>query len=365
MLIRDLDAGITIYEGLIEGEGDGGVLICLLVGERGDDLCTRVSILHYLDKTSDCGGSHFGVKALLVTLGSICSVCETNCGLTNRNCIEGSALEGELSGILNDLGIKTAHNACDTNGNVAVADHEHILVDVAVNAVEGLEGELVVISLDAELFNLARVECVHGLTHLEHDVVGNIGQEVDSAHTAIVETDTHIYGADLAGDVLNLEAGISLAKWVLDLHINCGKICILVKISAIEGLELSAGDSRELACDSVVTPKVGAVGERLVIDLEDYVVDVEEGLDVGTVYKRRIEDHKTIVVITDAEFLFGAAHTVGGVACELAGCDGDVTDLRAELCEGNLESYGNVGSAANDVNEFSLADVNLEEVELS
>jgi hypothetical protein len=364
MLIGDLDTCIAVYEGTVKGEGDFGVLISLLVGEGGNDLCLGISILHDLDKTSDCGGSHFGVKALLVTLRSIGSVSKTNCCLTNRNCVKGSALEGELGGVINDLGIKSAHNTRDANGDIAVADHKHILVDVTLNAVKGLEGELMVISLDAELFNLARIECVHGLSHLEHNVVGNVGEEVDGAHATVVEADTHINRAYLAGDVLNLEAGISLAEAILDLHINCGKIRILVKVCAIKRLELSACNSGKLARDTVVTPKVGAVGEGLVVNLEDDIVDVKESLDIGTDCERRIEDHKTVVVIADTEFLLGAAHTVGGKACELTGSDGDITDLRAELCEGNLEAYGYVGSAANNVNEFCLADVNLKKMEL-
>jgi hypothetical protein len=114
-----------------------------------------------------------------------------------------------------------------------------------------------------------------------------------------------------------------------------------------------------------VTPKVGAVGKGLIINLKNNIVDIKEGLDIGADSESRIKDHKTVVVIADAKLLFGAAHTVGGVARKLTGSDGDIADLRAELCKGNLESDGDVGCAANYVNELSFTDINLEKVELS
>ena len=75
---------------------------------------------------------------------------------------------------------------------------------MALHAVEGGEIEFVLKALDADLADLTGVERVHRLTHLKHEVVGHVGEEVDRAHTAVEQADAHVNRADTAGAVFKL-----------------------------------------------------------------------------------------------------------------------------------------------------------------
>ena len=70
------------------------------------------------------------------------------------------------------------------------------------------------------------------------------------------------------------------------------------------------------------------------------------------------------MVVADADLFFGAAHTVAHLSHEGARGDLDLTDLRADLGESGLHTDAHVGSAADDVNEFILADIHLQKMEL-
>ena len=67
---------------------------------------------------------------------------------------------------------------------------------------------------------------MHRLTHFQHEIVGEVGEEVYSAHSAVEKADAHVHGADGSGDVLYLEAGIALTKRILDLYVNLCKLVV-------------------------------------------------------------------------------------------------------------------------------------------
>ena len=107
-------------------------------------------------------------------------------------------------GILDDLRVKTAHDARDGDGNISVADHQGIGVDMTLYTVKGGKLKFLIKTLDADILDLSGIESVHRLAHLEHEIVGHIGKEVDRSHAAVEKADTHIHRADRAGDVLEL-----------------------------------------------------------------------------------------------------------------------------------------------------------------
>ena len=61
---------------------------------------------------------------------------------------------------------------------------------------------------------------MHRLTHLEHEVVGHVGEEVDRAHAAVEQADSHIHGTDRTGTILELQAGVTVAQRILNIHID-------------------------------------------------------------------------------------------------------------------------------------------------
>ena len=53
---------------------------------------------------------------------------------------------------------------------------------------------------------------MHGLAHFQHQVVGQVGQQVNGPAAAVKQADAHVYGAYLFGDVAHLQAGVAQAE---------------------------------------------------------------------------------------------------------------------------------------------------------
>ena len=151
---------------------------------------------------------------------------------------------------------------------------------------------------------------MHRLTHFKHEIVSQVSKEVDGSHSAVIETDSHISRADISCNILKLKAGISVTEGILNLHIHLRQILVLAKVNRIKRLKRSACECGKLSCDSVMTPKVGTVCQRLVINLKDDIINSENVLNVRSVCKALIKIHNARVVIAHTDFFFGAAHTV-------------------------------------------------------
>ena len=75
---------------------------------------------------------------------------------------------------------------------------------------------------------------MHRLPHFKHQIVGQVSKEVNRAHTAVVQANPHIHGAYIRVNVLHLQAGVPLAKRVLDFHIDFRQVVIRVQIHGVE-----------------------------------------------------------------------------------------------------------------------------------
>ena len=334
------------------------------VGQSGNDLHIGVVLLQEIEETGDRGNRHFGIERLLIAHGSVGAVCKTDGRLADGRRVKGRGLECQGGGVRDDLGIQTAHDARDRNGGVVVADHEGVFVDSALHAVEGLEHKRLGKALDADLADLAGVEGVHRLTHFEHEVVGEVGEEVDASHAAVEQADAHINRADTAADILDLQAGIALTERILDFHIDLRERVVGVQIGGVERFQLSARESRELARDAVVTPEVGTVGEGLVVDLKNDILDRVEVFQVGAVGGVVGDVHDARVVVADADFRLGAAHAVGHHARERTRRDLDFSDFRAHLGKRGFHTDSDIRRAADHVGQLRLADIHLQKMEL-
>ena len=339
-------------------------MIGVLVGQRGNDLNAAVVLLQKIEETRDRRDGHFGVKALFVAHGSVGTMRQTDGGFADGSCVKGRGLQRQGGGILDDLGIETAHDTGDRHRGVVVADHEGVLVDLSVNAVKGFEHKGLIEALDTDLADLARIEGVHGLSHFEHEVVSEVGKEIDASQAAVEQADAHVDRADGALDVLDLQAGIALAQRILDLHVDLLQLVVGFQIGGIQRLERSAGQCGKLARDTVMTPEIGAVGEGLVVDLKDDVVDLVDILQIGAVGNVVGDLHDAGVVVADADLRFGAAHAVGHEAGKRSGRDLDLADLGADLGKGGFHADAHVGSAADNVGQLRFTGVHLQKMEL-
>ena len=364
ILVADGDAGVAVHKAPVEIERDLRIAAGVFVRQGGDDLHAAVDALQQPEEAGDGGHGHLGVEALFVARGGVGAVAEAYRGLADGGRVEVGGLQRQAGGVGDDLAVQTAHDARDGHGLVPVADHQGLGVDVPLRAVEGLEGEGRVEAADADALHLAAVKGVHGLADLQHQVVGEVRQQVDRAHTAVVEADADRHGAHVFGDALHGEAGIAQAPGILDLQIQRGQRVVHGEVGEGQGLERAAGQGGKLARDAVVAPEVGPVGQGFVVHLEDDVLDGPQLLDIRPVGHGGIDLHDAAVVVADAELFLRAAHAEGHLPGQRAGSDVDARHMGADFGKAGLHAHAHIRRAADHVYKRFPAAVHLQQVQL-
>ena len=357
--VVDRNTGIFIDKRFVKVDRALRITVGIFIGQRRNNDRTAVVGLQQLQETRDRLVAQFRVKALFITHGSVGTVTEAHGGFTDGRRVKGSGLQRQRRGILHDLAVKAAHNTGDRHRRFVVTDHQRIFVDRSVHAVERLEGERLVKAPDADLADLTGVKGVHRLTHFEHEIVRQVGQEVNGTHTAVIQADTHIHRRHAALNVFHLHTGIAVAQRVKNFQIDLRQGVIIRQRDGIERLERSAGQRRKLSGDAVVTPQVRTVCQRLIIHLKHNIIDRIERLDVRTVLHVVGDLHDTAVIVGNTDFLFTAAHAVAHEAGQRTRRDLNFTELGTDLGKGRFHTDSDVRRTADDVRQLCLAGIHL------
>ena len=115
---------------------------------------------------------------------------------------------------------------------------------------------------------------MHRLTKLKHDVVGKIGKQIDAAHAAVEQTDSHVNRAYLACYILYSYAAISVTKIRLsNVDRKRRQIIVLGNVYHCGNLQRCTNECCKFTGNSVMTPEVRTVCERLVVYFKDDVID--------------------------------------------------------------------------------------------
>ena len=138
---------------------------------------------------------------------------------------------------------------------------------------------------------------MHGLRNLREHVISHIDNVVDGIQADGFQALLQPLGRRLDGDVLEYQRGVPGAEHVVfDHHAQgcpAGEGCGRDRID-----QLAAEDRGYLARHAVMTPQIGTMRQRFVVDLNDVVVAVRfnalrfsslDGDELGQFARRRIE----------------------------------------------------------------------------
>ena len=322
-----------------------------------------------------CGQGVFYVQTLFEACGCVGAHTQSGSSTTGGGAVEVCGFEQNHCGVANDFGIFTALDACNSNGLVFVSNYQHVGSQFSGYTFDGGQSFAFLCTTydDVTAVNAAEVECVHGLTQFQHNIVGNVNDVVDGAHACCAQTFTHPQrrGANL--NVLYQTSSVAGAQVCVD----NGNGSVVVDIAAcfclnnglVEHERLVEGNS-SFSCQTLHAQAVGTVGS----DFEFYqaVISADDGLDVltggqitgqfGVIAENQnaVFDGIGEIVNGYVQFLYGAQHTVGLFATELA--LGDVNaagQIGVVLSNGNIVADLNVLCTGNDLNRFFFANVNL------
>ena len=281
LVLGDISAQEAVDLRGLQLHGDGG-------GILGDDVhdavhhLTRAQELHQFAGTLNGLHGVHGVQTLLVAGGSIRAHVESGGGAADGGAVEIGGLAEDHGSVAHDLAVGAAHDAGDADGLFLIADAEHGGGELALVAVQGLDGLALPGGADDDVAALhaGEVEGVHGLAVLQHHVVGDVHDVVDGPDAGVAQPFPHPGGGGLDPDVLHEAGGVAGAEvGVLDVDVH------RVRDGAAAAADLGGVELQGLAEGGAGLPgkaddaeAVGPVGGDL--KLHHVVVEAQDGGDV-------------------------------------------------------------------------------------
>src|SRR5579884_1656479 len=150
-------------------------------------------VSHQLSSTICTGDDQFGIEPFLEATGRIGTQSQSNRGTAHIGCIEVCRLQQHRRRLVIDLADSSAHYTGNSRWPFWIGNEQHISRQLALYIVERCK-LLALLSTTHDDVMLAYqiiVERVQRLTKLQHDIVGNVNDIVDGAHTCRQESPPH------------------------------------------------------------------------------------------------------------------------------------------------------------------------------
>ena len=313
---------------------------------------------------------HHGIQMLFKFAGSIGTHTQSQCGLTDRGTVEVSRFEDNHSGVIHDFRVFTTHNACQTNSLAVISNDKHTLGQIADNTIQSGKCFAILCFTDNNLTgsHIAVVKCVHGLTVLQHNIIGNIHDVIDGTDTVCSQTLTHPLGRGANLYICDHTGGIAVAQ-SLSRHFHIQMVIDRAGIATLDNrlvmLHLHTKSSRRLPCQTDDRVAIGTVIGNFEVHnsviIADDQIDIITGLTVLFIENPdAVCKHTGQIILSQAQFLKGAEHTVGLFTPELALGDMNTAGQPGVMqCSGNQITFVNILCAGNDLNQLFLAHIYL------
>ncbi|MCY1416514.1 hypothetical protein D9M71_320210 [compost metagenome] len=278
--------------------------------------------------------------------------------------VEEGRFQEQVASLVTDATVLAPHHTGDGQGAVMVGDHQGVGAQGNFLAVQ--QNEFLALFCHAHAnatVDFGEVEGVHGLTELEHHVVGDVDSSIDGANVGATQALDHPQRGragqvDIADHTTKVTRAGSRSG-----HFNRAYFVVGRRNSC----DLRTGDRSgverpHFASQAGQAQAVAAV--RGQAQLDDHVIQAEVGTDVLSDRSVRFQFHQAVVVIADLQFRSRAQHAVGFDATQLGLLDLEVArQLGTDHGEGDLQAGTHVGRAAHNLEGLAaiahLADAQL------
>ena len=299
-----------------------------VIFQRGD--ITAIQQLDQVQSACQTQLRRITVHALFVAGRGIAVLTQCTAGLTHAVAGKSSALEQQAGGVIVHAGICAAHDTGQCYRLFSITDDQIV----------GVQGELLLVQRN-DLFafvgatyingaagDLVQVKGVHGLTHLQQGVVGDIHHVADRAQATQRQMTLHPAGRLAHADVADIVCHVAGAQ-LRCLHLDGdGRVrladCLVIHGGHVQGLTQNSRHLTSNAQNGLAVRAVGGDG-----DIEDVVIQAHHRGDVGAGDRILGQNEQTVdlrareQVIVQTQLCAGAQHTVGLHALHLSGLDGD------------------------------------------
>ena len=322
------------------------------------------------------------IDALFKALGAVGMLTERTSGLADVVAHELCGFKHHIGGVILDLGIQTAHDACERNRLLTVTDHKMIRIQLEFLFIERDNRLILLCSADDDLSvrKLTQIECVHRLTDFLEDIVRDIDDIGDGADADECQSAAHPLRRLRNLHITDIVCLITRAEIrCLDRHfeaVETGSIRRIVNSRHFERLAECRCNLTRNAEDAHAVRTV--CGDRNIVEP---VIQPGHFLDIGT-DRRILRQHEQtavirarIEVVIQTDLHAGAEHTLRFKALELALLDlhgaGDghmvalgLIDLCADECRRIFAACADIIGAAADLECAVFAAVHLTHMEM-
>ena len=291
--------------------------------------------------------------------------------------IEVGALDEDVGRRLADARIEAAEDAGDAHRTLGRADHQVLVRELALHAVERHERRALGAGADHHLaaLDLCGIEGVQRLSELEEHEVGDVDQVVLGVNARGPQAVLHPLGrgADLAARDRDAHvAGAGLVVFDADRH---GQVVVVhgkgrdVGPLHLRPLAAATEVGRQVARHADVRGGIHPVGRQA--DLDQVVVldaEVLPGRHADGRVGRKL--HDALVRGADAQLVLGAEHAERLDAADLRPLDLELlvaavgVEHRADRGAEHLQSRTAVGRTADDLQRFARADIDRRDVQV-
>ena len=251
---------------------------------------------------------HFRVSGRLLLLEPLAGVgmhAQPGRGPTDAGVLEIRAFEQQTRGGRADLAVQAAHDAGQRDRLALVPDHQVVGLHLAILPVQSREAALRAERGHAHRTQPAGVERVHGLAEFQHDVVGEIDQDVERALSQGVQAGLQRQRRGQRRHPVQFDAAVAgTAVRIVHRQRVRRQIVVCGQFGARQRPQGTRENGGHFAGDPVVAPQVGAMGDAL-------VVDFEQGVGRGNEIGQRAAGFEAVGQIQDAEVSAAHAHLVG------------------------------------------------------
>ena len=200
----------------------------------------------------------------------------------DRRRVEIRGLQQHFRRCFGHFRIESAHEAGECDRSPAALDQQHFGRQRPFDVVESLEPFPRLCECHLDTIDFRGIEGMHGLAQVRHDVVRQIDQPVDWPQPDVPEPQLHPQWGRSQSAFLNPQSathddptvsrtgfrgGDRYRKLPKLVGLQLGKGCNRI------GFQRAAQDGGHLPGDAVVAPQIRPMGDRLVVDFQDPVVE--------------------------------------------------------------------------------------------
>ena len=248
-------------------------------------------------------------------------------GPANAGVLEIRAFEQQAGRRRADLAVQAAHDAGQRDRLAFVPDHQVVGLHLAVLPVQGREAPVRAERGHAHRAEPTGVERVHGLAEFQHDVVGEIDQDVERPLSQGVQAGLQRQRRGQRHHPIQFDAAVAGAVVRIgDRQRVRRQIVVRRQCGARQRPQRARENGGHFAGDPIMSPQVRAVGDALVVDFEQ---SIGRGDEIG----QRAAGFEAVGEIQDTEVSAAHAQFVGRAQHALA-------DPTADSAFGNGPSVG-------------------------